>query len=127
MMQLLKRSFQGISKEEGKFMYGINKATYTPNNFYLGCFPVIPEHGTIKEGAIVRKHVPIAQGTDGLEEVTTENLKQIVGITADEPDDNGNIVYYQTGEFNSESVILPDGVTIDELRAACRSLSIFLK
>lgn len=108
-------------------MNGINNATYTPDNFYRGFFPAVPEHGTIKEGTIVRKHAPIALGIDGLEEVTVANLKQIVGITADEPDDKGNIVYYQTGEFNSESIILPDGVTLDELKAACRSLSIFLK
>lgn len=108
-------------------MYGINEATYTPDNFYRGGFPAVPEHGTIKDGATVRKHAPVALGADGLEEVTAATLNQLVGITADDPDDGGNVVYYQTGEFNGEAVVLPDGVTLDALKAACRPLSIFLK
>lgn len=108
-------------------MYGINEATFTPDNFYRGFFPAVPASETIKDGATVRKHAPVALGADGLEEVTATTLNQLVGITADVPDDGGNVVYYQTGDFNSEAIILPDGVTLDALKTACRPLTIFLK
>lgn len=108
-------------------MYEINETTYTPDNFYRGFFPIVPEHGTIKEDVTVRKHAPVVLGEDGLEEVTAATLNKLVGIIADEPDNNGNIVYYQTGDFNSEAIVLPDGITLTALKVACRPLSIFLK
>lgn len=108
-------------------MYEVKEAKFTPVNFHRGFFPAVPEHGTIKEGATVRKHAPVALGTDGLEEVTADTLNKLVGIVADVPDDGGNVVYYMTGDFNSEAIVLPDGVTIEALKAACRPLTIFLK
>lgn len=108
-------------------MYGVKEANYVPDNFYLGGFPALTETGTVKEGASVRKHAPVALGADGLAEATAETLNQLVGIVADDPDDNGNAVYYQTGIFSGEAIVLPEGVTIDALKAACRPLSIFLK
>ena len=97
-------------------MYGIEERTYTPDNFFRGFFPAVPEHGTVKDGATVRKYAPVA-----------ETLDKLVGIAADAPDDGGNVVYYMTGDFNAEAVVLPEGVTLDALKPACRKLSIFLK
>lgn len=108
-------------------MYEVKEANYIPDNFYLGGFPALTETGTIKEGAAVRKHAPVALCADGLAEATAETLNQLVGITADDPDDGGNVVYYQTGTFGGEAIVLPEGVTLDALKAACRPLSIFLK
>lgn len=108
-------------------MYGIRETGYTPDNFFMGNFPAVPDHGAIKEGATVRKHAPIALTADGIEEVTTATLGKLVGITADVPDDSGNVVYYMTGEFGGEGLILPDGVTFEALKAAARPLSIFLR
>ena len=36
-------------------------------------------------------------------------------------------IRYMTGDFNAEAIVLPDGVTLDALKPACRKLSIFLK
>lgn len=108
-------------------MYGIEERTYTPDNFFRGFFPAVPEHGTVKDGATVRKYAPVAQTEDGIEEVTVATLDKLVGIAADAPDDGGNVVYYMTGDFNAEVVVLPEGVTLDALKPACRKLSIFLK
>ena len=75
----------------------------------------------------MRKYAPVAQTEDGIEEVTAATLDKLVGIAADAPDDGGNVVYYMTGDFNAEAVVLPEGVTLDALKPACRKLSIFLK
>lgn len=107
-------------------MYEIKSAEHTPENFYRGFFPAVPDHGTVKEGAAVRKHAPVAETADGIEEVTAATLDKLVGITADVPEGD-TVVFYMTGDFNSEAVVLPDGVTLDELKAACRKLSIFLR
>ena len=94
-------------------MYEIKTGEYTPDNFFRGFFPAVPEHGTVKDGATVRKYAPVAETADGIE--------------ADVPDVEGNVVYYMTGDFNAEAIVLPDGVTLDALKPACRKLSIFLK
>ena len=75
----------------------------------------------------MRKYAPVAETADGIEEVTAATLDKLVGIAADVPDDGGNVVYYMTGDFNAEAVVLPEGVTLDALKPACRKLSIFLK
>ena len=75
----------------------------------------------------MRKYAPVAETADGIEEVTAETLDKLAGIAADVPDVEGNVVYYMTGDFNAEAVVLPDGVTLDALKPACRKLSIFLK
>lgn len=108
-------------------MYEMKEATYVPEGFHQGTFPVVTEYGTVKKGAAVKKHTPIALGADGLEEATAATLNQLVGIAADDSDESGNIVYYQTGEFSGEAVVLPEGVTLEELKTACRKLSVFLK
>lgn len=108
-------------------MYEIERTEYRPDNFYRGFFPAVPEHGAVKDGAAVRKYAPVAATADGIEEVTAATLDALVGIAADVPDGGGNVVYYMTGDFNSEAVVLPDGVSLADLKAACRKLSIFLK
>jgi len=108
-------------------MYEVNAANYNPDNFYRGGFPAMTGFGLVKEGAAVRRHAPVALTDAGLAEVTAETLNQLVGIAADEPDAGGNLVYYQTGTFASAAVVLPEGVTLEALQAACRPLSIFLQ
>ena len=108
-------------------MYEIEERAYTPDNFFRGGFPAVPEHGAVKDGATVRKYAPVAETADGIEEATAETLDKLVGIAADVPDGGGNVVYYMTGEFNAAAVVMPDGVTLEALKPACRKLSIFLK
>ena len=60
-------------------------------------------------------------------EATKAGIANVVGIAvseaaaADDP-----VVYILTGEVFADSVGL-DGITVDEAKAACRKLSIFLK
>ena len=108
-------------------MYEVNETKFVPDNFHCGGFPAVTGFGAIKTGAEVRRHAPVAQGEDGLAEVTAETLSNLVGIAADAPDAGGNVVYYQTGTFRAESVVLPTGVTVEALAAACRPLNIYLK
>ena len=108
-------------------MYENKTGEYPPDNFFRGFFPVVPEHGTIKDGTTVRKYAPVAQTADGIEEVTAATLDKLVGIAADAPDGEGNVIYYMTGDFNATAIVMPDGVTLDALKPACRKLSIFLK
>lgn len=42
-------------------MYEIKTGEYTPDNFFRGFFPAVPEHGTVKDGATVRKYAPVAE------------------------------------------------------------------
>ena len=51
----------------------------------------------------------------------------MVGIAVSEAAAAGDpVVYIMTGEVFADSVGL-DGITVDEAKAACRKLSIFLK
>lgn len=108
-------------------MYEIQSAEFKPANFHLGSFPAVKDTGTIKSGVTVRKYAPVTLGADGLEEVTEATLDKLIGIAADEPDNSGNLVYYMTGEFNFEGLVLPEGITKETIKNACRPLSIFIK
>lgn len=119
-------------------MYEITNTEFTPENFIAGDFPMKTDFGPIKSGATIRKYAPLVQGANGIEEITaamlptegesaTEGaLDTLIGIAADEPS-GGTVVYYLTGEFFSEALILQDGVTADILKPAFRKLGIFLK
>ena len=76
----------------------IERREYTPKRFYAGEFPAVPETGT-------------AGGAIALHDL----------VMSSDP-----VVYIMTGEVFADSVGL-DGITVDEAKAACRKLSIFLK
>ena len=107
-------------------MAGVETRTYTPENFYAGDFPIAKDVGIIKSGVTVRKWAPIVRGDTGIEEATSLNIADIIGIAADESNEE-EVVYYLTGEFFANKIVLPDGVTIDKLKAALRKIGIFLK
>lgn len=119
-------------------MYEITNTEFTPENFIAGDFPMKTDFGPVKNGAKIRKYAPVVQGENGIEEITaamipttgedaTEGaLNTLIGIAADEPS-GGEVVYYLTGEFFSEALVLPDGVTADDIKPAFRKLGIFLK
>ena len=119
-------------------MYQIEHNALLPENFIAGAFPIVTENGNVKEGATIRKFVPIIEGEDGIEEITAaalpttgENaspgsLDKLVGIAADDSD-NGKVVYYLTGEFFGNALTLPEGVTTKDIKPALRKLGIFLK
>ena len=107
-------------------MFEINTATHTPENFFAGEFPIVTDSDTIKTSATIRKHAPVVKGENGIEEVTAATLENLVGIAADVPS-GGEVVHYLTGEFFANAITLPNGVTIEALKPACRKLGIFLK
>lgn len=107
-------------------MYNINTAQSTPENFFAGDFPVVTDFGTIENGAKIRKHTPIVQGENGIKETAANTLAQVIGIAAAEPSGD-EVVYYLTGEFFSQAIVLPTGVTIEALKPVLRKLTIFLK
>lgn len=107
-------------------MYEVNESAYAPENFFAGSYPIAKDFGEIKTGAKIRKHSPVVQGDNGIEEAAATTLDKLIGIAADEPS-GGEVVYYLTGEFFTNAVVLPSGVTADKLKPACRKLGIFLK
>jgi hypothetical protein len=107
-------------------MYGIETAALDPENFIAGEFPIARDFGAVKEGATVRIHAPVAQTSAGIEEAGEETLDDLMGIAAEEPSD-GQVVVYLTGEFFSDALVLPSGVTAEALKPAFRKLGIFLK
>ena len=103
----------------------IERREYTPKKFSAGEFPAVPETGTAG-GAIALYDLVMSSDT-GIVKATKAGIANVVGIAvseaaaADDP-----VVYILTGEVFADSVGL-DGITVDEAKAACRKLSIFLK
>ena len=107
-------------------MFDVRNMALTPENFFAGSFPVATDFGVVKDGAEVRARAPVVQGVDGIEEAAAGTLGNLIGISADAPSGN-EVVFYLTGEFFSQALTLPDGVTIEALKPAFRKLGIFLK
>ncbi len=105
-------------------MYEIQTDEFQPENFHAGGFPIIPKAGTTNEDIL--KYSLVAQGEDGIVNATSATLDKICGIAAADSS-NGKVVYYQTGEFFGNSIVLPEGATLDQVVPICRKLSIFLK
>jgi len=107
--------------------YGVtNEANYTPENFIAGDYPIVRDYGTIKNGATVRRHAPVVRGASGIEEAAAGTLDKLIGMAAAEPSGN-EIVYYATGEFFTEAIVLPDGITMDALKTAFAKINIYIK
>lgn len=107
-------------------MFDITTATFNPENFFAGSFPIAKDFGKIKENAIIHRHAPIVQGENGIKEAAADTLDKLIGISADEP--NGNeVIYYLTGEFFTQAIYMPSGVTAEILKPALRNVGIFLK
>ena len=100
--------------------------TYTPDNFFAGSFPIAKDFGEINAVATIRKHAPLVMGASGIEEASDSTLDDLIGISADVPN-GGEVVYYLTGEFFSQALTLPTGVTAADLKPGFRKLGIFLK
>ena len=97
----------------------------TPKRFYAGEFPAVPETGTA--GGAIALHDLVMSSDTGIVKATKEGIANVVGIAVSEAAAAGDpVVYIMTGEVFADSVGL-DGITVDEAKAACRKLSIFLK
>jgi hypothetical protein len=107
-------------------MYEITKTAFTPENFFAGSFPIATDFGEIESGATIRRHAPVVQGENGIKEAAATTLGNLIGIAAAVPSGN-EVIYYLTGEFFTQALVLPDGVTAEALKPALRKLGIFLK
>jgi len=107
-------------------MFDINVATQTPDNFIAGPFPIATDFGKVATSAKVRRRTPVVQGANGITEAAANTLDKLVGISAAEPSGD-EVIYYLTGEFFTQALHLPEGVTPELLKPALRKLSIFLR
>ena len=107
-------------------MFDVQRRTSEADNFFAGSFPIATDFGPVASGATVRARTPVVKDENGIKEATAATLDNLVGISADEPS-GGEVVYYLTGEFFTQGITLPDGVTAEKLKPALRRLGIFLK
>jgi hypothetical protein len=110
-------------------MYEIETRRHEPKNFFAGDYPTLSETGIA--GATLEECMPVVKADDGkIVPVTApEDGKTIdvIGIAAAAAEADEPAVYYMTGEFFAEALVLPDGVEIEALKDAFRKISIFLK
>ena len=75
--------------------------------------------------------MPVAKNADGKIVPVTAPAEgaalDVVGITAAAAEAEEPAVYYMTGEFFAEELVLPDGVEMEALKDALRKISIFLR
>lgn len=110
-------------------MYEIGTRRHEPKNFFAGDFPTLPETGVA--GAALEECMPVAKDADGKIVPATAPAEgaamDVVGIAAAAAGADEPAVYYMTGEFFAEALVLPDGVEIEALKDAFRKISIFLR
>jgi len=113
--------------------YQIETRSTQSKNFFAGDFPTVPETGTA--GVAIAEHTPVTVDTNGkivpiapaAGETTPATIDAVIGITAAAAGKDEPVVYYMTGEFLADAINVPAGITIAEVKAACRKISIFLK
>ena len=106
--------------------YAVETRSTTPKNFFAGEFPTVPETGTA--GAVIAEYTPVTTDGDGkIVPIAAGTKDAVIGIAAAAAGKDEPVVYYMTGEFFTDAINVPAGITIAEVKAACRKISIFLK
>ena len=106
--------------------YAVETRSTTPKNFFAGEFPTVPETGTA--GAVIAEYTPVTTDGDGkIVPIAAETKDAVIGIAVAAAGKDEPVVYYMTGEFFADAINVPAGITIAEVKAACRKISIFLK
>ena len=106
--------------------YAVETRSTTPKNFFAGEFPTVPETGTA--GAAIAEYTPVTTDGDGkIVPIAAGTKDAVIGIAAAAAGKDEPVVYYMTGEFYADAINVPVGITIAEVKAACRKISIFLK
>lgn len=112
--------------------YAVEKRSTTPKFFFAGEFPTVTDTGTA--GEAVAEHAPVTMNEDGnivliaaASGDTAATTDAVIGIAAAAAAAGEPVVYYMTGEFFADAINLPNGITIEEVKAACRKISIFLR
>lgn len=79
-------------------------------------------------GAALAAHTPVILANGKVTAVASkDNLTGLYGITADSAENNKDAVIYLTGEFFADELVLPSGITADDIEVALRNIGIFLK
>ena len=111
--------------------YQMEERSTQPKNFFAGEFPTVTETGLA--GEKIPEYTPITKDEEGnivaiaAASGGTATIDSIIGITAATAEKGEPVVYYMTGEFFAEAINVPSGITIEEVKEACRKISIFLK
>ena len=106
--------------------YAVETRSTTPKNFFAGEFPTVPESGLA--GTAIAEYTPVTTDKNGnIVPIAPETIDAVIGITAAAAAESEPVVYYMTGEFFADAINLPADITIAEVKAACRKISIFLK
>lgn len=117
-----------------------NVFEYKPENKFAGTFPVVTEIVTAGEDILKMSPITIKNGkaymitaaeltgvvslADGdsnesattTETTTAETTIDVVGLAVEDAKTDAETLYYATGEFQIDSVVLAEGITIDAIK-----------
>lgn len=99
--------------------------TYKPENLLAGPFPVVTETGTAAEA--IKKHMPITSAMKPVAKSESSTVADVIGIAAEDAEVGKEFIYYCTGEFFAESIVMPSDVTLDDIKQPCRKLNIYFR
>ncbi len=106
--------------------YSVVEREYAPINFFAGDFPTMTDTG--EAAGEIKERMPVILDSSGkIAPVTKATVQQLTGIAAMDAAEGESCVFYQTGEFFANALVLPDEVTVDAIKEILRSKSIFLR
>lgn len=100
--------------------------TYKPKMIFAGDFPVVKDMAVAAEGETISELMPVTLDSDGkVKAVTADTISDIYGLAAEEAESGQQTAVYLTGQFFSESVNLPEGITLSGIKVQLRKIGIF--
>lgn len=102
------------------------------DNLFAGDAEVVPEAVTIKKGEVIPKFSVVAKNAEGkvVTAAKDDDTLKLYGILAEDvnaTDKDVESVVYLSGEFNSNTVIVPEGHTLEDFKVGLRGIGIYLK
>lgn len=102
------------------------------DNLFAGDAEVVTEVVTIKMGEVIPKFSIVAINPDGkgVTPAKDDETLKLYGILAEDvnaTDKDIKSVVYLSGEFNSNTVIVPKGRTLEDFKVGLREIGIYLK
>lgn len=106
--------------------YSVENREYAPISFFAGDFPTMTDTG--EAAGEIKERMPVILDASGkIAPVTEATVQQLTGIAAMNAAEGEPCVFYQTGEFFANALVLPSEVTVDAIKEILRSKSIFLR
>lgn len=101
--------------------------SYEPKMVHAGDYPVVTDSGTVAAGETIVELMPVVLGTDGkIKGVTSETIEDVYGLAAENAEEGEEVVFYLTGQFFGDCLVVPAGTTAADYKAPFRKLGIFL-